>query len=313
MKGNKILAMVLCIAMVLSTMTIGVFAAETTFVPVYGQGVDFEKNGGVVSDGTNYYPTLAAALKGVLGTDASLWCKAGADLGQLTHGDVSADLTIYGNKAKVTSGEHDMAIDTYQLLKEDITVNVYSLDGIAAWGQRNTDYTANLNFYNCDDMNRVYLSGSKGVNNINLNNCSFNGTSPCSVYSNANGTVNVTGCTFTNVMAPVNINQKGDGDKVVNVTDCEFIDCATTDIVGNAIVYAAPVRVKSETTAVALNVDACTFTYSTGKEAANGDILIGDGRVGDVSEPVALTVTNTAAEVQIHQPGERTATSNTEK
>ena len=67
----------------------------------------------------------------------------------MTHGHVADNITIYGNGATVTvsSGEQDLEIDTYQydretgersdsgeFLKKDITVKVYDLNGIAAWG-----------------------------------------------------------------------------------------------------------------------------------------------------------------------------------
>lgn len=101
------------------------------------------------------------------------------------------NITIYGNGATVTvsSGEQDLEIDTYQydretgersdsgeFLKKDITVKVYDLNGIAAWGQRNTGHTINLEFYNCKNMDRVYFTNtnnSDGVINITLDGCSF--------------------------------------------------------------------------------------------------------------------------------------------
>lgn len=77
----------------------------------------------------------------------------------MTHGHVADDIVIYGNGAYVSAGERDLEIDTYKFnrntgtqdvtgafLDKDITVTVKELDGIAAWGQRNTAHTVNLAF-----------------------------------------------------------------------------------------------------------------------------------------------------------------------
>ena len=82
---------------------------------------------------------------------------------------------IYGNGANVTGGEHDLEIDTYkysrdtglqneagEFLAKDITVTVKNLNGIASWGQRNTNHKITLNFENCKNMNRIYFSGTAG-------------------------------------------------------------------------------------------------------------------------------------------------------
>lgn len=174
----------------------------------------------VYYDGT-YYDTLAAALTAVYMSTptetAKVYCKPGADVGSMTHAHVADDLTIYGNGAKVTGGEHDLEVDTYKynrqtgkqdktagvFLDKEITITVKDLNGIAIWGQRNTDNTVNVTFENCQNMNRVYISGKTGRNNITLKDCSFiaeNGShSNTSIYSNAEGTITVSGCTFAGV------------------------------------------------------------------------------------------------------------------
>ena len=54
-----------------------------------------------VYDGTTYYETLTAALNALhtnaKGSDHTLWCKPGADVGTMTHGHVCDNLTVYGN------------------------------------------------------------------------------------------------------------------------------------------------------------------------------------------------------------------------
>lgn len=48
------------------------------------------------------------------------------------------------------------------------------------------------------------------------------------------------------------------------------------------------------------SVNSCTFTDTVG---SNGDILLGDGRTGQESNEVSLTVMNTDATVQAQKPG----------
>ena len=191
----------------------------------------------------NYYPTLQAALTGVYtsspGSTALIYCKPGADVGTMTHGHVADDIIIYGNGAYVSAGERDLEIDTYKydrrtgkqsedgsFLDSDITVKVFDLNGIAAWGQRNTGYTVNLFFENCKNMERIYFTNTTnqdGKINITLNNCSFDGSVETlksnvntSVYSNAAGDIAISDTTFKAVAVALNINHKSDG--VQNIT-----------------------------------------------------------------------------------------------
>ena len=285
-----------------------------------------------VYDGTNYYPTMDAALDGIHQEDIhTLWCKPGADVGTMTHGHVCADLTIYGNGAYVSAGEHDFELDTYDdeaghavgtYLTQDVDLTIYDLNGCAVWGQRNSNYTLNITLENCKNMNRVYLSGTSGTNNITLKNCSFDSTrtdalkaSSCTVYSNAPGTITLENCAFTSVQEPINLNNKADAGttQTINVINCTFTDCSTADICTNDVTWAAPIRIVSSAGAVSnLNVNGCDFVYGSGKASVNGDILLGDGREGDdkASYPVYANISGTNAEVQIQNPGDRTSNAN---
>lgn len=72
-------------------------------------------------------------------------------------------------------------------LEKDVTVTVKSLDGIAAWGQRNTAHTINLVFEDCKDMQRIYFTNTgniEGVINISLDGCSFDGTADGDLAAN---------------------------------------------------------------------------------------------------------------------------------
>ena len=290
-------------------------------------------SGKTVYDGVNYYATMIEALEGIHRSTEkrTLWCKPGADVGEMTHGHVCADLTIYGNGAYVSTGEHDFELDTYDdeaghevgtYLTQDVDLTIYDLNGCAVWGQRNSNYTLNITLENCKNMNRVYLSGTSGTNNITLKNCSFDGTrtdalkaSSCTVYSNAPGTITLENCAFTSVQEPINLNNKADADttQTINVTNCAFTDCSTEDICIDDVTWAAPIRIVSSAGAVSnLNINGCNFVYNSGKASVNGDILLGDGREGDdkASYPVYANISGTNAEVQIQNPGDRTSNAN---
>ena len=290
------------------TLTLNDESAWDATTPVYWAAG--EQNG--------YAATLAAALtvayKANAG-DITIICRPGADVGEMTHGHVADNLTIYGNDAYISAGECDLEVDTFKFdrntgkqatdgvtLDKDITITAYELDNLGVWGQRNTGYTVNVNLTDCDTVQgitvqRVYISGETGVNNITLSGCDF-GTKATSVYSNADGDINITNCSFTGAQVPVNFNHKTDGEQTLRVSNCEFNACGDA---GEWKQFAAPVRfVNSGSGSQTASVNACTFADTVGP---NGDILIGDGRPGQKSNDVNLTVTDTEANIQAQKPG----------
>lgn len=262
--------------------------------------------------------TLAEALTAAYmakADDITIICRPGADVGKMTHGHVADNITIYGNKAYISGGECDLEVDTFKFSREtgkqatdgvtldkDITITAYELDNLGVWGQRNTNNTVNVNLTDCDTVQgitvqRVYISGTTGVNNITLSGCDF-GTKATSVYSNADGEINITDCSFTGAQVPVNFNHKANGVQTLRVSNCEFNACGDN---GDWKQFAAPVRfVNSGSGSQTASVNACTFADTVG---SNGDILLGDGRPGETSHEVSLTVTNTKATVMAQQPG----------
>ena len=314
-KATKIFSVIIAAAMVLGVMCFPAFAAGDDWTGAEDT---------TVRVGTDYYNTLAEALTAVYKNSPSdtviIECKENSDVGSMTHAIVADSIHIIGNNARVTGGERDMGIDTYkydrttgardengEFLTKDITVIVDELDGIAAWGQRNTTHTINLEFNDCDGMNRVYFSGTAGTNNITLNNCDFSGDTAnnCTVYSSMAGEITLNNCTFTGVGEPVNINTKAEGAEVaINVNGCTFTDCGQGNAGDRA--WAAPIRVvkSAESAASTLHVDADTiFAYSEGVSSANGDVLIGNGRSdGNPSYDVTVNVL-ADAEVQYQEPG----------
>lgn len=268
---------------------------------------------------SGYAATLAEALTAAYKANAdaiTIVCRPGADVGELTHGHVADDITIYGNNAYISGGECDLEVDTYTFsrdtgkqvtsggayLEKDITITAYELDNLGVWGERHTSHKVTVDLTDCDStdgitVQRVYISGTTGVNDITLTGCDF-GTKATSVYSNADGAVVIDNCSFTGAQVPVNFNHKANGTQTVAVQNSTFTNYGDN---GDWKQFAAPVRfVNSGSGTMDTNVNTCTFTDTVG---SNGDILLGDGREGQKSNDVALTVESTEATVQAQQPG----------
>lgn len=194
---------------------------------------------------SGYAATLADALTAAYKAngDITIVCRPGTDVGKLTHGHVADNITIYGNNAYISSGECDLEVDTYMFsrdtgkqvttggayLDKDITVTAYELDNLGVWGQRHTDHKVTVNLTDCDSVNgitvqRVYISGTTGVNDITLTGCDF-ATAATSVYSNADGKVVIDNCSFTGAQVPVNFNHKANGTQTVTVQNSTFTNC----------------------------------------------------------------------------------------
>ena len=246
--------------------------------------------------------TLAEALKAAYmanNGDITITCRPDSDVGSLTHGHVADNITIIGNGAYISGGECDLEVDTYMFsrdtgsqvesggayLDKDITITASNLYNLGVWGQRNTNYTVNINLTNCDskeisgkgNVQRVYITGTTGVNNITVTGCIFL-TKATALYSNADGTVVIDNCTFKGGQVPVNFNHKADGKQIVTVKNSTFTSCGDT---GEWSAFAAPVRfVNSGNGSLDATIENNTFTGTVGN---NGDILLGDQRDGQSS------------------------------
>ena len=265
---------------------------------------------------------LTAAYKANAGANAgaiTIVCRPGADVGTMTHGHVADDLTIYGNDAYLSGGECDLEVDQYKYsratgaqaadgayLEKDIAITAYELDNLGVWGERHTAHMVTVNLTDCDgkalegktNVQRVYISGTTGVNDITLTGCDFL-TKATAVYSNADGAITAVNCSFTGGQVPFNINHKANGTQTVAVENCTFTNCG--DAAGDWKQFAAPLRlVNSGTGTQSAEVTGCAFAGTVGM---NGDILLGDGRTGQASNDVALKVTDTAANIQAQKPG----------
>ena len=278
--------------------TYGVSLASYVVLPEGVTAENYKEKFGdnTVTDGTNYYATMTAALNAVYGTETTLYCKPGANVGQMTHGAIKETLTVYGNDA-YTSGNGDFDIGNCNYegkeITSDITLTVKHLDGCGAWGYKNTEHTINIVFENCKDMSEVYLSGTAGRTNITMTNCEFTDNvdgGNCKVYSNADGTITLKDMLFSGVDKAVNFNHKATGTQTIALENCTFTNCGD-DVAGDEI----PVRVLSSVAGgnSVLTVTDCTFT---GTPEGGADILLDYG-VG-LTE---ATVSNTAAKVVVEK------------
>lgn len=250
--------------------------------------------------------TLAEALKAAYMAnkgDITITCRPDSDVGSLTHGHVADNITIIGNGAFISSGECDLEVDTYRYdrttgkqdengayLEKNITITASNLYNLGVWGERHTNHIVNINLTNCDgkapvNLQRVYISGTAGVNNITVTGCNFL-TKATALYSNADGTVVIDNCTFNGGQVPVNFNHKADGTQIVTVKNSTFTNCGDA---GEWSAFAAPVRfVNSGTGSLDATIENNTFTGTVG---TNGDILLGDYREGKESHDVTASIT----------------------
>lgn len=222
-------------------------------------------------------PTLADALKAAYMAkgDITITCRPDSDVGSLTHGHVADNITIIGNGAYISGGECDLEVDTYKYsrttgqqaedgayLEKDITITASNLYNLGVWGERHTNHIVNINLTNCDgkapvNLQRVYISGTAGVNNITVTGCNFL-TKATALYSNADGTVVIDNCTFNDGQVPVNFNHKADGKQTVTVKNSTFTNCGDA---GEWSAFAAPVRfVNSGTGSLDATIENNTFT-----------------------------------------------------
>ena len=322
-------------------------SGESQFGATFGNGgnlaiQDWSGKDANVKVGEDTYKTLVDALKDVYKSSptgtTTIECKANADVGAMTHGHVADDIIINGNGAYVSSGERDLEVDQYKYSREtgeqaadgeyltkDVNVVVNNLNGIAAWGTRNTDKIVNLEFNDCQRMSRIYINGTKGTNNIVLNNCSFDGTDDenarpvgksekTSVYSNAPGTITVKNCKFNNIPLGINCNNKSNGAQTIKIDNCTFTDCGTTANSSEWNGFAAPIRVvtSGEGATTDVTVENADISYTgTNANVGNGDILLG---AKDNSNPnVILNIKGTAAEIQTQYHDKDTVTTRIEE
>ena len=300
---KKLLSLALAILMLAVMLPVVSMADEITWEE--GKNVYWQ-----AGDSFGQTATLKEALKDAYmanNGDITITCRPNSDVGEMTHGHVADNITIIGNGAYISSGECDLEVDTYRFnrdtgvqdenngvyLDKDITITASNLYNLGVWGERHTNHTVNINLTNCDskaisgmaNVQRVYITGTTGVNNITVTGCNFL-TKATALYSNADGTVVIDNCTFKGGQVPVNFNHKADGKQTVTVKNSTFTNCGDT---GDWSAFAAPVRfVNSGKGSLDATIENNTFTGTVGN---NGDILLGDYRDGETSNDFTATIT----------------------
>lgn len=222
--------------------------------------------------------------------------------------DLTNDLTIYANGADFQYG--DIAFNSTTTATKDITVKVYDAKNLYVWGSSpNENKALTVLMENChnigvsetkDNGRMFYISNSKdranGTIHATLRNCSVE-KSDSPVYMNADGSLTLESCTFTQCAVPVNNNYKSAGTRTDVVKDCKFIRCGCTVEMNSGISsYAAPIRfVKSGSGKLTVTLKNNTFNGTIG---TNGDILLGDYRPGEKSFAFDATI-DTANSVMV--------------
>ena len=338
---NAMLGSVTALCMACTTMSNAiVFAQDNTFEVINENAKETSKldwNSEANKDKTvfyngKYFTTLKEALEDVYKDKdkegiKEIHCKENANVGAMTHVEVADNLIIHGNGAYVDDGteekdgERDLAVEYNGSLSKPITITVNKLHGIGAWGSRKTEHKVTLNFTDCENMQRILFRGAdakKGTIDINVTNCSFvgddkdfgggkypNAHKDTSVHSLYKGTINIVDTKFNNIDVAVNLNNKSDGEQIINITNSTFTNCAQGTESNKT--YAAPIRVVAKESGSTSNikVENCEFFYDEGVvNRGNGDILIGDGRSGETSDgTVNLSMSKTQANVMAQKPG----------
>ena len=263
---------------------------------VYPEGVTAESFGSnVAADGEgNYFASFKTAMESVADKGA-LYFKADATVDFPTHLNVTKNVTIYANGANF-SGK-DISIGTYAApANAETTVNIYNAKNLVVWGQPVGDRADvwNVNFYDCVNEGYnflMYRGGETAVAKLNLTmtNCRATGYTDSTVHATADGSITIKNCLFIGNIAPINIAHKQSGTMTVTVEDSTFSACGTVDTENQRNEYCAPARFVNNSATGTLNVTLKNNTFA-GTVGTNGDILLGDYRVGKNSNPFTATI-----------------------
>ena len=208
---------------------------------------------------------------------------------------IKNSITINGNGATIkNSGNLNSSVEfsTEELdadkFTSDITFTVNNLNNIAVWGYRKSNTAFNVALNGCKDVDRIYITGTNGTTNINVDDCTFtkydSANNDTSIYTNNPGTLTVTNSTFTAIPIAININNKSDGERKINISGCKFINCGEPSNKSNPN-YAAPIRFVTtrDNGKITSEVSDNTITNDDPSKKTHGDILLGDGRDGKAS------------------------------
>ena len=201
-------------------------------------------------------------------------------------------MTIYANGANF-SGK-DISIGTYAApANTETTVNIYNAKNLVVWGQPVGDRADvwNVNFYDCVNEGYNFLMYRGGetavaILNLTMTTCRAAGFGDSIVHATADGSVSIKNCLFISNCAPFNLAHKQSGTLTVTVEDSTFTACGKVNPSND---YFAPARFVNNSATGTLNVTLKNNTFA-GTLGTNGDILLGDYRVGKNSNPFTATI-----------------------
>lgn len=243
------------------------------------------------------------------------------------------DLIVNGNNATlihnngVMDGQVTFYIESTQFPSE-VSMTFYDLKNLKVHGGRFSETNLTLNIINCDSSSDTNV-GNDGLimlragnyesttkTTINIIGCELN-KNHCpkdAIHVTTACTLNITDCTFDGSLSAINLNTKSASyGSTVSISDCVFTNCGAVENTDQAQ-YGAAIRIAnagsySEMTTVSVNN--CNFNNDASHPTVNGDVLIGDGREGNVSNDIQTTITETGAEVQFQKPGYYNGTAST--
>ena len=227
MKLKKILALVLCFAMVLSTMSFTVSAEGIEDISVAEEPIIDEGEGesNVADVDGVEYATLENALQAIVsGSNVKLLSDIIIEENwdnRNSGGKISTPVTIDGNNKtiKVTGTVNDKNYDAFFRFESDATVNNLTMD-----------------FSESTDARIRAISAKAG--SLTVENCTFIGrgsadNSRAIIFGEGGGaegvastTVSISGCTFNGWRRGVTDNENGQDAKSVSITGCKFTDAS---------------------------------------------------------------------------------------
>ncbi len=225
---------------------------------------------------------------------------------------IKNDITINGNGATIRKSDNlnaSVEFSTEELdadvFTKDIKFTVNNLNNVAVWGYRKTKATFDVTLNGCKDVDRIYITGTNGVTNIYVDDCTFtkynSAVNDSGIYANNPGELVVTNSTFTAVPIALNINFKAAGERKITVSDCTFIGCGVPSNTDNPK-YAAPIRFVTTQPDGKINAEVanCEITNVNPSAKTHGDILLGDGRTGkDSTTNVTVKVENNNSDLKV--------------
>ncbi len=236
-----------------------------------------------------------------------------------THQDLKKDVVIYANGADF--GGVDISIGTYVAPESDtLNLTVYDAKNFHVWGQIGdaavcSGKTFNIRLVNCtmekaSNEGLFYVSGAKNTVNLVVENCYVKGDGQVTngIYINAGGSIKLYNSKFENCAIGVAISNKMEsGDLTVDVQNCSFIACGTTNV--GVADYAAPLRFvkKVEGGKVTATFKNNTFTDTVGN---NGDVLLGEYRANNSSYAITANIISAKTNVSICIVNDGTASEN---